>query len=311
MPVRSLPGLGVRKKHLKEVGVTHTTLERYKTAVDSFFVWRTNNNLEVALSYSCLDFQVGEYFNDLYRRFMPLHYAGDCLSGMKRLFPHTRKHLDTAGLYYKNWVKVTKRRKTLPLSSELVRAMAAYAVGKGEVRFAVCLLLAFVGLLRTGEVVSLEMRHLNILGPELLVVALGDTKTGKRSGHVEKVLIKDKFIIECIAQIKSRCSPDARLYRGDYKSFRNAYVEAGRFFGVVHPRLTPHGLRRGGATWHFCLFKNYDATMALGRWSQLKAARVYIDEAVCEEVASWCVAHATMGTAASEKRKESSQIVVA
>ena len=151
MPVRSLPRLGVRKEHLKEVGITHTTLKRYKKAVNSFFVWRTNNNLEVALSYSCLDFQVGEYFNDLYRRFMPLHYAGDCLSGMKRLFPHTRKHLDTAGLYYKNWVKVTKRRKALPLSSELVRAMAAHAVGKGEVRFAVCLLLAFVGLLRTGE----------------------------------------------------------------------------------------------------------------------------------------------------------------
>ena len=30
--------------------------------------------------------------------------------------------------------------------------------------------------------------------------------------------------------------------------------------------------------------KNYDATMALGRWRQLHAARLYIDEAVSEEV---------------------------
>ena len=62
------------------------------------------------------------------------------------------------------------------------------------------------------------------------------------------------------------------------------YAEAANTFGLVHPRLTPHGLRRGGATWHFCLLKSYDATMALGRWSQIQTARLYIDEAVCEEV---------------------------
>ena len=154
MPVASRNPREVRK-HLKEVGVTKLTLQRYTKAVNSFVAWRHFNNIPVARGAQALDNQVGEYFNFLYQSYRPLHHAGDCLSGLKRLYPFTRRLLDTAGLYYKNWVRVTKRRKALPLSSKLVRGMAAVAVGQGNLGFALSLLIAFLGLLRTGEVLAL------------------------------------------------------------------------------------------------------------------------------------------------------------
>ena len=42
--------------------------------------------------------------------------------------------------------------------------------------------------------------------------------------------------------------------------------------------MTPHSLRRGGATWHFKRCQNIDVVQSLGRWSQARTAKLYIDE---------------------------------
>ena len=69
---------------------------------------------------------------------------------------------------------------------------------------------------------------------------------------------------------------------GTYGSFTREYKELGRFLGVRSEAFTPHGLRRGGATWHFGLFFSYDRTQEHGRWSHQRTARQYIDVAMAE-----------------------------
>ena len=61
-----------------------------------------------------------------------------------------------------------------------------------------------------------------------------------------------------------------------------ALSEAAAFFGVRPERLTPHGFRRGGATWYFGLHESYDTTAAHGRWSQVTTCRLYVDHANVE-----------------------------
>ena len=71
-----------------------------------------------------------------------------------------------------------------------------------------------------------------------------------------------------------------------YAKFSDLLKFYARFFDVVSPRLTPHGLRRGGATWYFKLHGNYDRLASHGRWSQVKSARQYVDEAMADR--AWC-----------------------
>ena len=40
----------------------------------------------------------------------------------------------------------------------------------------------------------------------------------------------------------------------------------------------PYGLRRGGATHHFLTLGHMDLTVARGRWSHAKTAKLYIDD---------------------------------
>ena len=46
---------------------------------------------------------------------------------------------------------------------------------------------------------------------------------------------------------------------------------------MSHIKPTPHGVRRGGATRHFGLYRGYDRTCDHGRWKQVHSAHMYID----------------------------------
>ena len=66
---------------------------------------------------------------------------------------------------------------------------------------------------------------------------------------------------------------------GTYKDKHTALTEAAAFFGLRHERLMPHGFRRGGATWYFSVHESYDMTCVHGRWAQVPACRLYVDQA--------------------------------
>ena len=113
-----------------------------------------------------------------------------------------------------------------------------------------------------------------------------NSKGASRSGQPETVVFKDRALI---AQLKARWVSDVSasfVCAGTYGSFTREYKELGRFLGVRSDAFTPHGLRRGGASWHFGLFFSYDRTQEHGRWSHQRTARqyiyIYIDEAMVE-----------------------------
>ena len=52
--------------------------------------------------------------------------------------------------------------------------------------------------------------------------------------------------------------------------------------GIHGNGLTPHALRRDGATWHFGLSKSLDGTSAYGRWAVEATARHYVSHAMAD-----------------------------
>ena len=97
----------------------------------------------------------------------------------------------------------------------------------------------------------------------------------------ETVILRDPLAIQSIMFQKTRGV--ARLFNGPPSRFYALYKEAVFHFRLRHPRPTPHGIRRGGASWHFNLKGSFDSTIEHGRWASVKSARIYINEAAAEE----------------------------
>ena len=95
--------------------------------------------------------------------------------------------------------------------------------------------------------------------------------------------IRSLTVIACLKVLKSRLGPEEHLIGGSYKDKCEALTQAASFFGVSDERLTPHGLRRGGATWFFSVHDSYDATTAHGRWAHVATCRIYIDQAAIDQ----------------------------
>jgi integrase len=272
----------VTKVHVKFVSMSPKTLIKYNIAVRRFLMWRKASSFPEPREAAEFDHQVSEFINCLYLQGSPLGWATDCISGLKRLFPRCRRHLDTASLYLSFWTKATKRVKALPLTPELVRGMATVSIIKGNASFAVALLIMFAGCLRIGETLQLKLSHFNCLRNNCCIISLWFSKGSQRTGQPEVVFIRDPSLIRMIRSLQANGRADAWFFAGSYKSFCTLLLDAAGSFGLEHPNLTPHSLRRGGATWHFSLFHSYDRTMSHGRWKQQKTAKGYIDEALAE-----------------------------
>ena len=108
------------------------------------------------------------------------------------------------------------------------------------------------------------------------------TKTSKRTGQPEHVLIHDPHILTLAMAVAPTLDLDSCIYPGKWPALAKDITRLASFFGFVNARLTPHCLRRGGATWHFGTYQSYDATQERGRWQDARSAKQYIAQAMSE-----------------------------
>ena len=128
--------------------------------------------------------------------------------------------------------------------------------------------------------------QLNLLSTGVLHVLFPDSKGAKYTGAPESVQVQDRLLISILFKWSAGRKSHESVFGFSYSRFAQLLKFYARFFDVASPRLTPHGLRRGGATWFFRLHGNYDRLAAHGRWSQVKSARQYVDEAMSDR--AWC-----------------------
>ena len=193
------------------VGMQPLTIKRYRRAIRHFFSVLSLHGFTLPNSLVDLDETAGEYINHLYLDDYPLHDASCFVACMKRLFPCCRRHLETTTAWYQNWPTSVKQDRATPVSSELVIGMSVAALLEGEPRLALVLLLGFLGLLRTGEILKLKTKHLRIENEVFLVVTLFDTKAGRRKGQDEQVIIADPDVISLARQVVAQVRAEALI----------------------------------------------------------------------------------------------------
>ena len=259
-PVGCMPtAMGKRKQkvprpigeHLKYVGITRRTVERYRKQVSLYFRYLHVHGFELPVCFDSLDDSVAEYVNHMFQEGEPAGYASDLVSGLKRLYPRCRKHLSVSTQYCKYWTRSLRRKRALPIPADVLLGMAALAYSYGEPRVGVTFLVGFLGLLRTGELLELTVGQLQFVGNRLCVVALGNTKSGQRKGLDETVLLHDPVVISFLRQVTASLPSTTRLFTGNFQDLKAKLRLYAADFGVHSDLITPYCLRRGGGNLAF------------------------------------------------------------
>jgi hypothetical protein len=93
-----------------------------------------------------------------------------------------------------------------PLPVEFSEVLVGYSLCKGQHLFALGLLVAYFGLLRTEELLSLTAAQVSVAQPKgPAVLSVGLTKAGKRQGAAESVTIHVEDVRRRLFQSGGNC----------------------------------------------------------------------------------------------------------
>ena len=82
------------------------------------------------------------------------------------------------------------------MTESVLQAMVGWAVIKEQYTFALSLLVAFYGLLRTGEFLAIQSWHIHMSSAhQPAVINLGLTKSGKRQGAAESITLTEQHVL--------------------------------------------------------------------------------------------------------------------
>jgi len=171
-----------RKPRVKKAqGILPKTAKRYRATVNAFFMYLSENEKSDPTTVDELDYELSEFINHLYQDDLPEAKACDVVSGCYRLLPQTRRKLPLSKLYMDNWRKSITRVRATPLTSLMVRGLAGLAYMRNRPDLAAALLIGFVALLRTSEIVGLKFNHICWLHNQSeAVLVLQSSKSGTR-----------------------------------------------------------------------------------------------------------------------------------
>ena len=280
---RQRPTVGpMRKRPLREVGILDKTRKRYLVMLQRFLSHLRDLHVRLPQTCSELDARAAAYMEELWQDDRPEGWAADLLSGIKRFVPVARKGLHTTTFLFNNWRRTVRRVRAMPLTPDIVKAMAGVAYLWRRPDLAAVLLCSFAGLLRFDELTHLQRQHF-IFSPDRkqVVILLPESKSGHRNNTVEKVEIWGPLVVIAIRLAAAECrQPQVYLHSG--QRFREELRQLGAALGLPTRYLTPYSLRRGGASWHFQAQGSISRTMVHGRWSAERTARIYIDNALAQ-----------------------------
>lgn len=263
---------------LKELTVQPVTRARYKDAREKFYEWLRQENLMMPSSPYQLDLVVSDYLEALWANGKGRSEGSNTLAALQDVQPHLKGKLKLSWRLMKTWVSNEIPCRAPPLPLDILHLLVGYALFKQQPLMALSLLLAFHGLLRTGELLAVKAKHVVVSKPKgPAVVSLGLTKSGKRQGAAESVTLHDEDICRRLYQWKAACHAESSL-TGPAHKWRKQFSDFMSALNLSDFDFRPYSLRRGGATHHFQLFGSFDTLLVLGRWQAAATARIYVND---------------------------------
>ena len=262
---------------LKSLTVQPTTKKRYKLALDGFFNYLSHENLHIPKKRDHMDPLVSDYLEHLWSSGASRAEASNFLAGIQDFDPKLKHNLPGSWRLMKTWTVNEVPSRAPPLNEKMLRAMVGWAYFNRHYSFGLSLLVGFYAMLRTGELLTLQARHIQMTsGTSPAVLSLGLTKSGKRAGAAESVTLGELSVLKVLWQWKRQVTPQTFLTPKPHV-WRNLFNQCLEGLKVQDWGFRPYSLRRGGATFFFTKHGSLDRILLQGRWTAIRTARVYIN----------------------------------
>lgn len=205
------------------------------------------------------------------------------LSGLLLIAPHLRGDMGRTARALRGWNRLVEPQPTLPATWGITLLLSAWLYAHGCGDAALLSLLSFDCYLRAHEGLSLLTSDILWQGDARLGqrftgqagVRLASGKTGKN----QWVELRRPFVARILrAYCRRRLTAGhTRLFSLSYNDYLDQLHRASSALGL--PSLSPHSLRRGGATQDRLDGRSFDYIQTRGRWASLRTCKNYIDTA--------------------------------
>ena len=197
------------------------------------------------------------YGNWLYKTGGSLHELRHAVLAAQRHYLHLKPLSNIVWELVSRWEHLEPPVHRVPIPKPIVKAIVALAWCAGFRAFAGVTLLAFYGLGRIGEVLATMRSDLLLPGADLwdqgddVFLRLGASKTSTRGrGRVQQLKITDRTAIRIIVAAFQDVESGQKLFPKTPSANRYRWNKLLAVLAVDPAlRLTPGGLRGGGAVW--------------------------------------------------------------
>ena len=275
---------------LRDSGITERTRLRYINALLPLLAI-----IETIVSIHDLDQVCEEWIELQWHAGSTLGSIGDALCGLQFYWPETKGYLRSSWKLYKNWRRIEIPSRAPPISALVVQAFISYLLDDNEVTARFLIGLGFHAYLRTGELLSLQFRDLQ-LGTSTGVVTVRGGKSGLRHNIDEAVALYDDFIVQLgqvIRLMDHNQHPTSPVWPYSAASFRKVFNKCVQKFHLTELEYKPYSLRRGGATHDYMKRGVLEPILLRGRWHSLAVARLYLEDGLAQ-LPSLCLSPSTL-----------------
>ena len=263
---------------LKQLTVQPKTRARYLQARNKFYDFLRQENISLPRQRDQLDAILAEYIEWLWMNGEGRGLASDTVAGLQDLDPRLKHNLALTWRLLKTWHVNEIPNRAAPMPETVLHAMVGWSIFHRHHSFALSLLVAFYGLLRTGELHALTSSSIMITHPSKpAVLSLGLTKSGKRAGAAESVTVRTAEVLRRLFHWKQKASERELLVPSSY-AWRKMFSDCLKALHLEEFGFRPYSLRRGGATFWFQKHTSFDHLLVMGRWQAARTARIYLNE---------------------------------
>ena len=260
---------------LRSLAVQPATKKRYDAAMNKFFDFLKYEQMELPTQKLQMDALVADYIEHLWASGEGRALASDTVAGLQDLEPHLKGHMPTVWRLLKVWNQNELPNRAPPMPEVVVHAIAGQALLNNDPEFALSVLLGFYAMMRTGELLNVDRRHVEVSkedGPAIL--SLGLTKGGRRQGAAESITVT---VFDVVRRLRQWKVSSKKPLTHSASVWRTKFSDALNQLGLGQFEFRPYSLRRGGATFWFQKHGSFDRLLVQGRWQAAKTARVYIN----------------------------------
>eukprot|EP00435_Cladocopium_sp_Y103_P050459 s406_g15.t1 len=187
-----------------DLTVQPATRKRYDLATNQFLRFLEKEGHVLPSEKHKMDPLVCDYVEHLWSSGAGRGLACDTLAGLQDIQPNLKNALPGAWRLLKTWHVNEVPNRAPPIPEHVVQTMAGWSFFKGHVTFGVSLLVGFYCMLRTGELLGLRACHfLSDPSKQQVLISLGLTKGGKRTGAAESVILGFEPVVKLVKQWKT------------------------------------------------------------------------------------------------------------